>query len=165
MTVLSKRYNEMTLQRWEEIIDFIKLHYVLSSRNDSEYWRAHHERASMPQSLQDSLALWETQPPWLYESDRRLELFSSASKQYILMGMQSPQSEQVSGLSEYEVKLAEKALRDVAHATGSLKQALPTNREYLSRLLGKAVDHAKAYGMLMAACVSLRPALFICEFL
>ena len=144
MTVLAKRYNEITHSRWEEIIDFIKLHYVLSSRDDSEYWRAHRDAASVPQSLKDSLALWQTQPPWLYESDRRLELFSSASKQYVLMGMQSTFGEACTGLSQHEMRVADKALNDVRRSTEQLLNGLPTNREFLSRLAGAVKKDCRA---------------------
>lgn len=144
MTVLAKRYNEITHSRWEEIIDFIKLHYVLSSRDDSEYWRAHRDASSVPQSLKDSLALWQTQPPWLYESDRRLELFSSASKQYVLMGMQSTFGEACTGLSQHEMRVADKALNDVRRSTEQLLNGLPTNREFLSRLAGAVKKDCRA---------------------
>ena len=87
--------------------------------------------------------LWQTQPPWLYESDRRLELFSSASKQYILMGMQATCSDACVGLSQHEMRVADKALGDVLRATGQLLGSLPTNRDYLTRLAGKAQDNAR----------------------
>ena len=144
MTVLAKRYNEMTHKRWEDIIDFIKLHYVLSSRDDSEYWRAHREGASIPESLKESLLLWQTQPPWLYETDRRLELFSSASKQYILMGMQATCSDACVGLSQHEMRVADKALGGVQRATAELLGSLPSNRDYLTRLAGKVQENARA---------------------
>ncbi|MCW9016217.1 MAG: tryptophan 7-halogenase, partial [Kangiellaceae bacterium] len=38
MKITSKRYNDLFLYRWDRIIDFLKLHYILSQREDSDYW-------------------------------------------------------------------------------------------------------------------------------
>jgi tryptophan halogenase len=130
MSVLAKRFNTLTLQRWQEIIDFLKLHYVLTKRTDSEYWRAHQQTDSIPESLPDALMLWRTQTPGLYETNQRFELFSSASKQYVLYGM---------GLSDIQVHanqketLAIKRLRnETLSMTEKLLSALPSNRQFLA---------------------------------
>lgn len=130
MKVLAKRFNLLTTQRWQEIIDFLKLHYLLTQRTDSEYWRAHQQIDSIPDSLQEALALWRTQAPGLYESNQRFELFSSASKQYVLYGM---------GLSSVQFHanqkdaLAIKRLRnETLNMTEKLLSALPSNRQFLT---------------------------------
>lgn len=130
MTVLAKRFNTLTLQRWQEIIDFLKLHYVLTKRTDSEYWRAHQQADSIPDSLQDALTLWRTQAPGLYETNQRFELFSSASKQYVLygMGLSTDQFD-----SNQKDTLAIKRLsNETLNMTEKLLSALPTNRQFLS---------------------------------
>jgi tryptophan halogenase len=135
MAVLAKRFNQLTLQRWQEIIDFLKLHYVLTNRQDSEYWRAHQQPDSMPESLQDAITLWRTQAPSLYETNQRFELFSSASKQYVLYGMGfhtlQQQAEQV---RQKEASIVKRLRNETLHTTEKLLSALPTNRQFLSRL-------------------------------
>jgi flavin-dependent dehydrogenase len=136
MTVLAKRFNTLTLQRWQEIIDFLKLHYVLSKRTDSEYWQQHQQRDSIPESLQDALTLWRTQAPGLYESNQRFELFSSASKQYILYGMGANDKQKHTDQLHHKEALFIKRLRnETLHTTEKLLSALPTNRQFLSRIL------------------------------
>jgi hypothetical protein len=87
MAVVAKRFNEIIHRYWVEIIDFLKLHYVLSERKDSQYWLDHSKPESLPQSLNDSLALWNTHVPWVSDTSNRAELFSAASVQYVLYGM------------------------------------------------------------------------------
>ena len=38
MDIVAKRFNEATHYRWARIIDFLKLHYILSQRTDSAFW-------------------------------------------------------------------------------------------------------------------------------
>lgn len=135
MTVLAKRFNQLTSQRWQEIIDFLKLHYVLTNRSDSEYWRAHQQTESIPQSLQEALALWHSQAPGVYETNQRFELFSSASKQYVLYGMgfhtAQEQSEQV---RQKETSIVKRFRNETTHTTEKLLNVLPSNRHFLSGL-------------------------------
>jgi hypothetical protein len=136
MTILAKRFNLVTHQRWQEIIDFLKLHYVLSNRTDSEYWREHQQKDSIPESLQEALTLWRTQAPGLYESNQRFELFSSASKQYVLYGM-SLNGEQThnAAIHQKEASLIKRLRNETLHTTEKLLSALPTNRQFLSRIM------------------------------
>ena len=38
MDVVARRFNQRLRYRWERIIDFLKLHYVLNQRTDTEFW-------------------------------------------------------------------------------------------------------------------------------
>ena len=135
MKVLAKRFNDLTLQRWQEIIDFLKLHYILSKRTDSAYWQAHQHIESIPETLQESLELWRSQAPGLYESNQRFELFSSASKQYVLYGMGFNTAQQ--SLNQKEFSFIKRLRNETRHSTEQLISALPTNREFLTKLIKK----------------------------
>ncbi len=39
MDIVAERFNANTMYRWGRIIDFLKLHYVLSKRRDTAFWR------------------------------------------------------------------------------------------------------------------------------
>lgn len=138
MSVLAKRFNALTLQRWQEIIDFLKLHYILSNRKSSPYWLEHQQAHSIPESLQEALILWRTQAPGIYETNQRFELFSSASKQYVLYGMgfntKQSQSDQ---LCQKEASLIKRLRNQTLSTTEKLISTLPTNREFLRRMLEK----------------------------
>lgn len=87
MDIVANRFNERFSSHWDNIVEFLKLHYVLSKREDSAYWRDHRSAQSMPKRLSDSLVLWRTRAPWVCDSRWSTELFSSASYQYVLYGM------------------------------------------------------------------------------
>jgi hypothetical protein len=87
MAVVAKRFNREFSSRWEQIIDFLKLHYVLSQRTDSDYWRDNRSAESIPDTLAENLLLWRSRAPWYYDDNRRDDMFPSASYQYVLYGM------------------------------------------------------------------------------
>lgn len=84
---LAEQFNTRFTTHWSSIMDFIKLHYVLSERDDSAYWRDHRKPETMPDSLAKSLELWKTRPPWHADTELAEEMFPPASYQYILYGM------------------------------------------------------------------------------
>jgi tryptophan halogenase len=53
--VLSNRFNDVMRGSYESIRDFIVLHYCLSQRTDSAYWRAVREPAAVPDSVRELL--------------------------------------------------------------------------------------------------------------
>ena len=63
MDIVARRYNDKFLYRWDRIIDFLKLHYVLSERADSDYWVDNRRSESIPESLQELLDLWQFHVP------------------------------------------------------------------------------------------------------
>ena len=131
MQILARRFNAMTTQRWADIVDFLKLHYALSQRQDTAYWRDHQDRQSWPESLAESLALWESQPPWLYESREKYELFSSASKQYVLYGMGFSTT-----LAQPDSQQAARLINETRRQTEKLLAGLPENRAFTDAVAG-----------------------------
>ena len=88
MDIVAARFNEVTGYRWGRIIDFLKLHYVLTQRTDSAFWIDNTDPHTVPERLQNLLRLWKYQSPWFFdEFDRLEEVFPAASYQYVLYGM------------------------------------------------------------------------------
>lgn len=138
MTVVAKRFNEIIGKYWIDIIDFLKLHYVLSERRDSDYWRDHSQSQSIPESLQDSLELWRSQVPWVSDSNNRAELFSAASVQYVLYGMgfvTEINSRRYRGWDK-DAELADRLMRDNLGKTEMFMASQPTNRDLLNLVRG-----------------------------
>jgi len=85
MDIVSARFNDVTHYRWGRIVDFLKLHYVLTQREDSAFWRDNVDPATIPERLKNLLHLWKYQSPWFFdEFDRLEEVFPAASYQYVL---------------------------------------------------------------------------------
>ena len=87
MDIVARRFNQTFLYRWDKIIDFLKLHYILSQRDDSAFWRDNRDPATIPQSLQDLMQLWAHRAPGDLDFTSNNEVFPAASYQYVLYGM------------------------------------------------------------------------------
>lgn len=123
----ARRFNELFKLRWERIVDFLKLHYALSDRNDP-YWEAHRQQASRSDRLSELLILWRSQPPSSYDFPMIEELFPAASYQYVFYGMTGRPDIQ----SVTQVDLS--SLATIRNRTRGLVAALPSNRDYLEAL-------------------------------
>lgn len=133
MDLLAQRYNDAFTYRWQRVVDFLKLHYVLSRRNDSDYWRDHRVEASIPDSLREFLQLWRYQPPSRYDLLRADEVFPSASYHYILYGMGFvPQLR--SGRASDDPGRASDFFRESADLARRMLPALPTHRELIEHI-------------------------------
>ncbi|WP_419571486.1 tryptophan halogenase family protein [Rheinheimera sp.] len=132
LPVMAARINAGFSQHWQQIVEFLKLHYVLSRRADHDYWFMHRERNSIPDSLQQLLQLWRHQPPMPADIRQADQLFPAASYQYVLMGM---------GLDCHyandKASLQQKArqyFQDNQKKTAAMRQALSANRELLEKI-------------------------------
>ncbi|HZX27784.1 MAG TPA: tryptophan halogenase family protein [Telluria sp.] len=137
MDAVARRFNETFTYRWERVIDFLKLHYVLSRRSDSEYWRDNRDPESVPERLQEQLAQWRHRPPSRYDFARIEEVFPAASYHYILYGMGcAPElAPRASDLPE----LADGYFQEAAALTRKMLSGLPSNREL--------IEHIKRHGL------------------
>ncbi len=55
--------NQRFRQHWQQIISFLKLHYVLSEKTADPYWCDHRLASTIPTELTEQLAYWRYQPP------------------------------------------------------------------------------------------------------
>lgn len=136
MTIVAKRFNDVFTYRWNHIINFLKLHYVLSKRSGSRYWIDHRNPDSIPQSLQELQALWKYQIPWFYDEVHMEELFPLASFQYILYGMgyETAQRSTIKKPNPAALERAAELLRDNIRKTNEVMKALPTHREIVNKI-------------------------------
>ena len=136
MDIVAQRFNQRFSYRWARIIDFLKLHYVLSRRQDSVYWADNREAESIPDSLSELLALWRYQVPGPRDFSQVDEVFSAASYQYVLygMGFETRPRAGTSARANYERAKALFAEND--RLSRRYLAQLPTNRA----LLGPADD-------------------------
>jgi tryptophan 7-halogenase len=134
MDIVAKRFNDVTMYRFGRIVDFLKLHYVLTQRTDSAFWRDNVDPASVPARLKDMLTLWKYQSPWFFdELDRLEEVFPAASYQYVLYGMRF-RTEVVPEETADTATMAARLVQENDRATGEMRARLPKNRELLNKI-------------------------------
>ena len=137
MDVIAARFNAATEYRWGRIVDFLKLHYVLTQRQDTAFWRDNVLPETIPERLQNLLLLWKHQSPWYHdEFDRIEEVFPAASYQYVLYGMNF-RTEVEPDVLAANASMAQRALRENANLTERLRAGLPSHRD----LIRKIVEH------------------------
>jgi tryptophan halogenase len=137
MDVIASRFNATTDYRWGRIIDFLKLHYVITKREDTAFWRDNLLPETIPDRLRDLLTLWRYQSPWFHdEFDRVEEVFPPASYQYVLYGM-GFHTEVEPGALTADARIAERALHENRVQTDRLRVGLPRHRDLIRRI----VDH------------------------
>lgn len=140
---MAKTFNEMMKARYERIVDFIKMHYCLTQRRDSQFWIDNADPASVPATLRDKLAMWRCRPPHRMDFVVDLEMYPPSSWQYVLYGMEYPTRlhagkgalphfEQARSEFETIARVAERALAD-----------LPTHRALVEQLRQRALAMAQ----------------------
>jgi tryptophan halogenase len=133
MDIVAARFNETTGYRWGRIIDFLKLHYVLT-RRPGKFWQDNLDPATVPDRLKNLLHLWKYQPPWfLEEFDRLEEVFPAASYQYVLYGM-GFRTEVDRADNSMTGALADRYIRENLAMTQKMRAQLPRNRDLLQKI-------------------------------
>jgi flavin-dependent dehydrogenase len=126
MDLLARRFNTLFRYRWERIVAFLKLHYVLS-RREEPYWLAQRDPATIPEQLAEHLALWRHHPPCARDFPEFDEVFPAASQQYVLYGMGFADA----GVRRPPAAAATARLAEVRERARVLLATLPANRAYL----------------------------------
>lgn len=130
----SKRYNKIMRMRWERSIDFIKLHYCISRRRDTQYWVDNCDPKTIPGSLQNRLEHWRLHPPTKFDFEHSYEPFVLDSYLFVLYGMEfiTELSHNASTFSRH--KEARARFHAVNKTTEKLAKELPVQRELIEQV-------------------------------
>jgi len=134
MDIVARRFNDMTRYRWDRIIEFLKLHYMLSERDDSGFWRDNRDPATIPQPLLDQLELWRYTAPGEHDFASAHEMFPAASYQYVLYGMGFRMDPQFAARALLDPDGARDAFHRAEMTKRKLGGMMPTNRQLLGKL-------------------------------
>ena len=129
------KFNQQLTLRMERTVEFIKLHYCISERRDSQYWIDNCDPVSIPQHLQERLSFWKSQPPTKYDFDNAWEPFNLDSYLYVLygMGFDTDVSEVASKYTD--VIKAEKLFTEIDQASDLMIKKLPKHRELIKKVI------------------------------
>jgi hypothetical protein len=133
MDIVARRFNETTQYRWDRIIDFLKLHYILSKRTDSQFWIDNRHPDSIPESLKEQLELWRYRAPGDQDFTSNNEMFPAASYQYVLFGMGFRMDIHAAPLDR-DTGSAQRAFAQNATLKGKWSKALPKNRDLINKI-------------------------------
>ena len=83
---LRDRYNGLVKFLYEDIRDFIAMHYATSNRDDTAFWRFARNELAVPEALASQLPLWRHKLPSAPDTPNRISLFSEWSYIFVLYG-------------------------------------------------------------------------------
>lgn len=138
MAGAAARFNDRFAYRWSRIVDFLKLHYVLSERPEP-YWTDHRDRATWPDRLASLLGRWRAEPPSREDFPYAREIFPAASYAYVLYGMGFETRVPPHARRRDDPGRARARLAEVERCAGRCLAGLPRNRQLL--------DHVAAHGL------------------
>lgn len=134
MKTVAKRFNQQMEYKWSRIIDFLKLHYMLTKRPEP-YWQAHTDPASIPDSLKEDFEIWGYRGPIHSDFSSAIELFPAASYQYVLYGMGfKPDFTQHAHLYNQKQQ-ADLIINKNRQLTQQMLNHLPPHREFIKKWL------------------------------
>lgn len=135
----AKRFNKRFAYRWSRIVDFLKLHYVLSRRPE-KFWADHRDSATWPPRLRDLLEQWKHETPSREDFTDALEIFPAASYAYVLYGMGFETKARVLRRKKDDPDAIQRYRQEIDFKTEKLLGGLPTNRELLDHINSRGLS-------------------------
>ena len=123
-------FNRKTQTEYEQVRDFLILHYCATERDDSPFWN-YCRTMEIPQTLADRIAIYK-QNARLYRED--LELFSAVSWFAVFNG-QNIEPERYHPLADIlEDDRLEKRMAELHRATQRCAEVMPSHEQYLKQI-------------------------------
>lgn len=134
MPLIANLFNQRMRESWDKVIDFIKLHYCISKRDDSDFWLDNRASKSIPDSLQERLERWRYQPPTKYDFFSGVEIFNLENYLYVLYGMHYPTASGLLNTKTNQVARAEAYRQWLEQQSEQALKHLPSNRELINKI-------------------------------
>jgi tryptophan halogenase len=129
----AQRFNRLMAERFDNIANFLKLHYCLS-RRDEPFWRDNVDPDSIPDRLKELLEQWRYRPPNRYDFIIDLESFAFFNYQYILYGMEF-RTDLSAGRADFpNMRAAERLFQKIRHFGERATADLPTHRSLIEQI-------------------------------
>ncbi len=134
MAVMAKQFNTAFTHHWERIIEFLKLHYVLTKRDDTAFWRDNCDPDTIPDGLVERLELWRYHPPGPQDFAFQKEIFSWPSYHYVMHGMGFETQYDARPGSAQGDQLARQCFAAVVQSRQRSVQDMPLHRDLLDKI-------------------------------
>jgi hypothetical protein len=126
------KFNMVMKSMYEEIRDFIIMHYYLANREDTPFWKAVKHDAVIPDTLKPKLDFLSESLPMLDEYTNLV--FRERSYTCILSGMNRLPKKPLPLLDFIGVKEGEEKFEEIRRNTARLVEVLPPHYEYIKWL-------------------------------
>lgn len=130
----------MMKERYERVVDFIKMHYCLTQRTDHQFWIDNADPTSIPESLRDKLAMWRCRPPHRMDFITDLEMYPPSSWQYVLYGMEFATRLSANTHTYPRFDEAKKEFAMIAQVSQHAMRDLPSHRDLVEHMCRREVS-------------------------
>jgi tryptophan 7-halogenase len=137
---LVREYNRRMVADYEEVRDFVVLHYCATQRDDTPFWQWCRE-IELPDSLQERIELFKRHGALREGVD---ELFRSSSWQSVFEGMGIRPSGYCPRVDNLDYAQLQAMLRTARSAIQGMVAHLPTHEEFLKGQLASMLDMRNA---------------------
>ncbi|MDO8654375.1 MAG: tryptophan 7-halogenase [Undibacterium sp.] len=127
-------FNNLMKQRYERVVDFIKMHYCLTQRTDSRFWIDNADPSTVPETLREKLAMWHCRPPHRLDFITDLEMYPPSSWQYVLYGMEFQTALNANHVSYPRFEEARKEFQMIGQMSQRALANLPPHRALVEHL-------------------------------
>ena len=127
-------YNSLMADLYDELHEFILLHYVISQRRDTPFWRAYTEEVKLPDRLAALLALWREKLPGATDINRHLSMFGAHNWFFILSGMHDLPEHGGAQSPFISPERSRAALDRIAQIRAAAVAQSPSMREYAQKM-------------------------------
>ncbi len=131
MDVAANYCNQVLAYTWERVMDFVQLHYCISDRRDSAFWRDCTLGATVSDVLRERLDLWRYHAPKKSDFFSRFDLFDVDNFLFVLYGMNYPTK--AKNITEYERHCFENELAAIDQQRQLLSEQLLDHRDWLQQ--------------------------------
>ncbi|TYK65878.1 tryptophan halogenase family protein [Colwellia echini] len=131
-TSIAPYYNKTVTYAWERTVDFIKLHYFLSDRTDSDFWVENQDEKHLSSELKERLQKFALNSPQQSDFFSRFDLFDEKNFLYVLYGMKFKTRKTV--LSNIEIEQSRTVLNNNDKLVTQADQHLLNHKEWLMGL-------------------------------
>lgn len=128
-------FNRLMVNRYDRIVDFLKLHYSLSRRPEP-FWQDNAAAASIPDSLQEKLEMWRFRPPSRFDFIGDYETFLPISYQAVLYGMGFVTDLSAASASYRAKKTAAARFGEIGAMVPRAMAELPLHRDLIGSIYG-----------------------------
>jgi hypothetical protein len=140
--VRARKFNRVMKDMFNEIRDFIIMHYYLANREDTPFWKAVKEKTVVPDSLQEKLDFFQESLPLLDEFTNLI--FRERSYTCILSGLNRLPPKTLPLLDFIGTKEGYEKIEEMRRNTARLRELLPGHYEYIKWLYehsNKTISH------------------------
>ncbi len=128
------RYSMLMTRRYERIVDFVKMHYYLTQRTDSDFWRDNANARTATDSLLAQLEMWRYRPPGRFDFVFDYETFAPINYQFVLYGMEFKTDLARARGTYPRADFARAVIGRVRQASERAVASLPKHRDLLRRI-------------------------------